>query len=73
MLHATAPFYSVLIRINPENPSSTTDYWVFPPVLCSECDRPAAGITDRGVAKFPRATRRNLVVAEHYNDPMVAV
>src|SRR5437764_2732884 len=26
MLHATAPFYSVLIRINPENPSSTTDF-----------------------------------------------
>ena len=26
MLHAPAPFYSVLIRINPENPSSTTDF-----------------------------------------------
>src|SRR5947207_15681471 len=26
MLHATAPFYSVLIRINPENPTSTTDF-----------------------------------------------
>src|ERR1700674_4222399 len=26
MLHATAPFYSVLIRINPYNPSSTTDF-----------------------------------------------
>src|SRR5215510_14429689 len=25
-LHATAPFYSVLIRINPDNPSSTTDF-----------------------------------------------
>jgi peptide/nickel transport system substrate-binding protein len=25
-VHATAPFYSVLIRINPENPSSTTDF-----------------------------------------------
>jgi len=25
-LHATAPFYSVLIRVNPENPSSTTDF-----------------------------------------------
>ena len=23
-LHATAPFYSVLIRVNPENPSDTT-------------------------------------------------
>ena len=26
MLHATAPFYSVLIRINPQNPLSTTDF-----------------------------------------------
>src|SRR2546423_8291554 len=25
-LHAVAPFYSVLIRINPDNPSSTTDF-----------------------------------------------
>src|SRR5438445_609265 len=25
-LHATAPFYSVLIRVNPDNPSSTTDF-----------------------------------------------
>jgi len=24
MLHATAPFYSVLVRVNPENPSDTT-------------------------------------------------
>jgi peptide/nickel transport system substrate-binding protein len=31
MLHATAPFYSVLIRINPENPSSTTDF------VCDVC------------------------------------
>jgi len=26
MVHATAPFYSTLIRINPANPSSTTDF-----------------------------------------------
>ncbi len=25
-LHAVAPFYSVLIRVNPENPASTTDF-----------------------------------------------
>src|SRR5437016_12883936 len=25
-VHATAPFYSVLIHINPENPSSTSDF-----------------------------------------------
>ena len=26
VVHATAPFYSVLIRVNPDNPSSTTDF-----------------------------------------------
>jgi peptide/nickel transport system substrate-binding protein len=26
VVHATAPFYSVLIRVNPSNPSSTTDF-----------------------------------------------
>jgi peptide/nickel transport system substrate-binding protein len=26
MLHATAPFYSVLIRVNPDNPSDTTHF-----------------------------------------------
>jgi peptide/nickel transport system substrate-binding protein len=25
-VHAVAPFYSVLIRVNPDNPSSTTDF-----------------------------------------------
>jgi len=25
-LHSIAPFYSVLIRVNPEDPSSTTDF-----------------------------------------------
>jgi ABC-type transport system substrate-binding protein len=25
-VHSAAPFYSVLVRINPENPSSTTDF-----------------------------------------------
>src|SRR3954468_2197226 len=31
MVHATAPFYSTLIRINPVNPSSTTD------LVCDLC------------------------------------
>jgi peptide/nickel transport system substrate-binding protein len=30
-IHAAAPFYSVLIRINPENPGSTTD------IVCDLC------------------------------------
>jgi peptide/nickel transport system substrate-binding protein len=37
MLHATAPFYSVLIRINPDNPSSTTDFVCD---LCTEMPTP---------------------------------
>jgi peptide/nickel transport system substrate-binding protein len=38
MLHATAPFYSVLIRINPQNPSSATDFVCD---LCTEMPEPA--------------------------------
>ena len=36
-VHATAPFYSVLIRINPDNPASTTDYVCD---LCTEMPKP---------------------------------
>jgi peptide/nickel transport system substrate-binding protein len=39
-LHATAPFYSVLIRVNPENPSSTTDFVCD---LCTEVPQPTDG------------------------------
>jgi peptide/nickel transport system substrate-binding protein len=42
VLHATAPFYSVLVRINPDNPASTTDF------VCDLCtEMPAA--TDNGL------------------------
>src|SRR5207342_1735240 len=37
VLHATAPFYSVLIRVNPGNPSSTTDFVCD---LCTEMPKP---------------------------------
>ncbi|MBV8132514.1 MAG: ABC transporter substrate-binding protein [Alphaproteobacteria bacterium] len=40
-VHSVAPFYSVLIRINPENPSSTTDFVCD---LCTEVPQP----TDEG-------------------------
>src|SRR5438309_11092169 len=40
MLHATAPFYSVLIRINPANPSSATDFVCD---LCTEMPEPEDG------------------------------
>jgi peptide/nickel transport system substrate-binding protein len=36
-LHAVAPFYSVLIRVDPENPTSTTD---FACDLCTELPKP---------------------------------
>src|SRR5215469_7229560 len=39
-LHAAAPFYSVLIRVNPENPSSTTDFVCD---LCTEMPQPTDG------------------------------
>ena len=42
MIHVTAPFYSVLLRINPENPSSTTDFVCD---LCTEIPKP----TDDGM------------------------
>src|ERR1700683_3193100 len=40
-VHATAPFYSVLIRVNPQNPASTDDFVCD---LCSEIPKP----TDEG-------------------------
>jgi peptide/nickel transport system substrate-binding protein len=39
-LHSVAPFYSVLIRINPENPSSTTDFVCD---LCTAMPQPTDG------------------------------
>jgi peptide/nickel transport system substrate-binding protein len=41
-LHATAPFYSVLIRVNPQNPSSPTDFVC---ELCTEMPKPTDGGT----------------------------
>ena len=41
-VHAVAPFYSVLIRINPENPSVTTDFVCD---LCTEMPAPTDGGT----------------------------
>lgn len=38
--HSTAPFYSVLIRVNPDNPSSTTEFVCD---LCTEMPKPTNG------------------------------
>jgi peptide/nickel transport system substrate-binding protein len=53
-LHAAAPFYSVLIRVNPDNPSSTTDFVCD---LCTEMPTPTDEDTTytfklRGGVKF---------------------
>src|ERR1700720_1734787 len=37
-IHSVSPFYSTLIRINPDNPSSTTDFVCD---LCTEMPQPA--------------------------------
>ena len=37
LIHPVAPFYSVLIRINPENPGSSTDFVCD---LCTEMPKP---------------------------------
>ena len=37
-VHTAAPFYSVLIRINPDNPASTTDFVCD---LCTELPQPS--------------------------------
>src|SRR5271154_6975226 len=39
-IHAVAPFYSVLIRANPENPASTTDFVCD---VCPETPEPPEG------------------------------
>jgi len=39
-IHAVAPFYSVLVRANPENPASTTDFVCD---VCTEIPEPADG------------------------------
>src|SRR5690348_13034194 len=39
-VHSLAPFYSVLIRVNPENPASTTDFVCD---LCTEMPQPTDG------------------------------
>jgi peptide/nickel transport system substrate-binding protein len=43
-VHSTAPFYSVLMRVDPSNPSSTTDFVCD---LCTEMPR----ASDNGSAK----------------------
>jgi peptide/nickel transport system substrate-binding protein len=40
LIHPFAPFYSLLIKVNPENPSSPTDFVCD---LCTEMPKPTDG------------------------------
>jgi peptide/nickel transport system substrate-binding protein len=62
VLHATAPFYSVLIRVDPNNPSSTTDFRCD---LCTEIPAP----TDNGLT-YTFKIRRG--VKFHDGSPLTA-
>src|ERR1700731_5499856 len=62
MLHATAPFYSTLARVNPENPGSTTDFVCD---LCTEMPQP----TDDGKTYTFRIREG---VKFHNGDPLTA-
>ena len=58
-VHAVAPFYSVLIRANPENPASTTEFVCD---VCTEIPEPTDGgrtysFTIRGDVKFSDGSR----------------
>src|SRR5256714_2439732 len=58
-VHAVAPFYSVLIRANPENPASTTEFVCD---LCTEIPEPTDNgrtysFTIRGDVKFSDGSR----------------
>ncbi|MCH7711149.1 MAG: ABC transporter substrate-binding protein [Proteobacteria bacterium] len=43
MIHPIRPFYSLLIRVNPENPSSPTDF------VCDLCEGKVPGATNNGL------------------------
>src|SRR5438874_11006091 len=58
-VHAVAPFYSVLVRANPQNPGSTTDFVCD---VCTEIPEPADGgrtypFTIRDDVKFDDGSR----------------
>ena len=61
-IHTAAPFYSVLIRVNPENPSSTIDFVCD---LCTEMPKP----TDNGKT-YTFKIRKD--VKFHNGDPLTA-
>ena len=56
-IHAVAPFYSVLIRVNPENPASTTDF------VCDVCTEIPEPMDDGRTYTF--TIRNDVKFADH--------
>src|SRR3954470_10187370 len=56
-IHAVAPFYSVLIRVNPENPASTTDF------VCDVCTETPEPMDDGRTYTF--TIRTDVKFADH--------
>ena len=63
MIHPIRPFYSLLIRANPENPSSPTDF------VCDLCDGDVPAATDNGL-KYTFKIRND--VKFHDGTPLTA-
>ncbi len=63
MVHPIAPFYSLLIRVNPDNPSSPTDF------VCDICEGPVPKGTDGGT-KYTFKIRKG--VKFHDGTPLTA-
>jgi len=63
MIHPIRPFYSLLIRVNPENPSSPTDF------VCDLCEGDVPAATDNGM-KYTFKIRKG--VEFHDGTPLTA-
>jgi peptide/nickel transport system substrate-binding protein len=63
MIHPIRPFYSLLIRVNPENPSSPTDF------VCDLCEGDVPAATDNGL-KYTFKIRKD--VKFHSGTPLTA-
>jgi hypothetical protein len=58
-VHAVAPFYSVLVRVNPENPASTTDF------VCDVCT-PRRPLFSASSTRRMRLSRRSPIPTPFY-------
>ena len=58
-MHSVAPFYSVLIRVNPENPADTTD------LVCDLCTAMPQPTDDGKTYTFKIREGSNFMTARH--------